>query len=183
MSAHGVPVRIEVSGGEQFERWLRDIALSRPAVLEVGFFEDAWYPDGTPVAQVAAWQEYGTDVAPARPFMRPTFDEKGGDWLATFIAQIASGASMAGAFRAMGNQARGDIADDIANGDHLELSPVTLMVRKMQDETPGLVVTGSTVAEARLRVLSGEQGATGSRARPLMDTTLMFRSVAFEVTE
>ena len=51
--------------------------------VAVGFFSSAKYPDGTPVTNVAAWNEYGTNASserpfdvPARPFMRPTVAEE-----------------------------------------------------------------------------------------------------------
>ena len=37
--------------------------------VKVGFFATARYPDRTPVTNVAAWNQYGTKRAPARPFM------------------------------------------------------------------------------------------------------------------
>ena len=44
--------------------------------VEIGFFATAKYPDGTPVAAVAAWNEFGTRRpngrvgTPSRPFFR-----------------------------------------------------------------------------------------------------------------
>lgn len=38
--------------------------------MSVGFFSTAKYPDGTPVAAVAAWNEFGTSRIPERPFFR-----------------------------------------------------------------------------------------------------------------
>jgi len=44
---------------------LEDVAV------EVGVFADAGnYPNGTPIAEVAAYQEFGTQNMPAQPFMR-----------------------------------------------------------------------------------------------------------------
>ena len=40
--------------------------------VNVGFFDTDQYPDGTYVAQVAYWNEFGTKGMPARPFMRQT---------------------------------------------------------------------------------------------------------------
>ena len=45
-------------------------------MVEVGFYDKAKYPDGTPVTNVAAWNEFGTESklgnvqSPARPFFR-----------------------------------------------------------------------------------------------------------------
>lgn len=54
--------------------------LGKGKVLQVGFFEGAKYPDTTPIAQVALWNEYGTVTSPPRPFMRATIDTKGPEW-------------------------------------------------------------------------------------------------------
>ncbi|MGF6633530.1 hypothetical protein [Paraburkholderia sp. MM6662-R1] len=52
------------SGGEKLEAYLRELAakIAQPGTLEVGFMEDATYPDGTPVALIAAMNEFGGDV-------------------------------------------------------------------------------------------------------------------------
>ena len=50
----------------------------REGIVRVGFFEGIRYDDGTPVAKVARWNEFGTRVEhgiPERPFMRPAVFE------------------------------------------------------------------------------------------------------------
>ena len=50
--------------------------MSGPKKVQIGFFDTARYPDGTPVTNVAAWNEFGTQrpngsvLAPERPFFR-----------------------------------------------------------------------------------------------------------------
>lgn len=56
-------------GGEALEKKLREYAqkLGKGELLKVGFLEGATYPDGTPVAQIAAVQEFGGEIdVPAR---------------------------------------------------------------------------------------------------------------------
>lgn len=50
-----------VTGGAKFAKAMEDMArqLSRPATLRLGFLRNATYPDGKPVAMIAAIQEYG----------------------------------------------------------------------------------------------------------------------------
>ena len=48
--------------------------------VRVGFLEGATYPDGTPVAQVAFWNEYGTASSPPRPFFRNMVQVKSKTW-------------------------------------------------------------------------------------------------------
>lgn len=59
---------------------LAQIARSMDASVEVGFLEDATYPDGTPVAAVAAFNEYGTTTAPPRPFFRNMIAKESPSW-------------------------------------------------------------------------------------------------------
>jgi hypothetical protein len=59
-----------LSGGNKLEKALADIAKKMSGSLKVGFLEGATYPDGTSVAQVAFWNEYGTSNTEMRPFFR-----------------------------------------------------------------------------------------------------------------
>lgn len=71
-----------IKGGDKLRKALDDIAkkLDKGGTLSVGFLENATYPDGTPVALVAASNEYGTDKIPARPFFRDMIAAKSDDW-------------------------------------------------------------------------------------------------------
>ena len=61
------------------------IALSKykemNASVRVGVLENATYPDGTPVAMVAFWNEYGTRTSPVRAFFRTTVSEQKKNWV------------------------------------------------------------------------------------------------------
>lgn len=59
-----------VWGGQILKRTLRRAGRGSVKKVKVGLFSSARYPDGTPVTNVAAWNEFGTSRAPARPFMR-----------------------------------------------------------------------------------------------------------------
>lgn len=48
--------------------------------MRVGFLEDATYPDGQPVAQVAAHLNYGTSKMPPRPFFRQFIAQNKDGW-------------------------------------------------------------------------------------------------------
>ena len=71
-------------GGENVTRVLERIAdrVTRPATLRVGFLEGATYPDGKPVAMIAAIQEFGAPRAniPPRPFFRNMIAKKSKEW-------------------------------------------------------------------------------------------------------
>ena len=67
----------QVTGGKKLRRTISNAkrAAARSAdKLEVGFFETAKYPDGTPVAAVAAWAEFGTEGIPERPYFRQALE-------------------------------------------------------------------------------------------------------------
>ena len=49
----------KVTGGGRLDKFVRDAETAKPPFIEAGFFSTAKYQDGTPVAYVAAIQEYG----------------------------------------------------------------------------------------------------------------------------
>lgn len=57
--------------------------------LEIGFYDTARYPDGTPVTNVAVWNEFGTRTAegavrtPTRPFFRNALPDIEAEGMAT----------------------------------------------------------------------------------------------------
>jgi len=63
-----------IEGGDRLALALEDISrkLKNNENLKVGFFEDQTYEDGTPVAMIAAVQDYGSPSLgiPPRPFFR-----------------------------------------------------------------------------------------------------------------
>lgn len=81
-----------VDGGEQLQRALRQIArkLSSSATLRVGFLEGATYPNGTPVAMVAAIQNYGAPKVgiPPRPFFTNMVRKRSRDWAKAIRADL-----------------------------------------------------------------------------------------------
>jgi hypothetical protein len=74
----------KITGGKKFNAAMRDLSrkLSRGDVrLRVGFLEKATYPNGTPVAMIAAINEYGRPpVQPPRPFFRNMITAKKDEW-------------------------------------------------------------------------------------------------------
>lgn len=65
----------------KYRRSRYDINKLKCGIVRVGWFSGYRYEDGTPVAAVAQWNEFGTPNAkypiPARPFMRPMFHTQG----------------------------------------------------------------------------------------------------------
>lgn len=73
-----------IKGGDKLEKALAELTLkiNNAATLKVGFLSKAKYPDGTPVALVAAVQDYGAPRAgiPPRPFFRNMVKAKSPEW-------------------------------------------------------------------------------------------------------
>lgn len=127
--------------------------------VEVGFFSDARYSDGTPVTNVAAWNEFGTRTRngqvdiPSRPFYRNSFDE-------------------------LEDNARATLKEAV--------DPATMVVSPDLAEVIGLqsqeIVKSSIV---RLRVPPNAPStirAKGS-SNPLIDTGFMRNSVTYKVNK
>lgn len=70
-----------LSGGEALMTRLKEIAESMGGgAVSVGFMANATYPDGTPVAAVAFWNEYGGMNRPPRPFFRGMISRESPTW-------------------------------------------------------------------------------------------------------
>lgn len=72
-----------LKGGAGLKRALEKIAKSvKAGEVQVGFMAEATYPDGTPVAAVAFWNEYGvpTRNQPSRPYFRNMIAAESPTW-------------------------------------------------------------------------------------------------------
>lgn len=154
--------------------------VSRVKGVKVGIFPDAVYPDGTPVAQAAHFAEYGTVTEQPRPFMRQTVEWERDDIGKLIVQKLKEhDGDMTQALLNAGETMASRMKVMLASGDFDPLSPTTLILRKWVDE--GRItreeITAATVGEAARAAEMGEHGATGERARPLLDTHLMYDSI------
>jgi len=73
-----------VKGGDKIAKVLASIGkgLESGKLVRVGFLENATYPDGKPVAMIAAIQDFGAPGAgiPPRPFFRNMIRMKKREW-------------------------------------------------------------------------------------------------------
>jgi len=70
-----------LSGSDGVMKALEAIARKMGGgTVSVGFMGGATYPDGTPVAAVAYWNEYGNVEQPARPFFRQMIAKESQTW-------------------------------------------------------------------------------------------------------
>lgn len=178
---------LELKGGERLQKKLADIArkLGARRAVRAGFLENATYPDGTSVAQVAAMQNFGTSTAPPRAFFTNVIKQKSPEW-AVILMQLLKNTDydVDRAMNQMGAVMAGQIRQAIVDMNDPALSPITLMLRKIKDERGdpnGTTITAATLGEAAQRVAAGEQGVSGTRAKVLVDTAHMLNSVDHEV--
>ena len=126
--------------------------------LKVGFIDGATYPDGAPVAMVAATNEYGNPAnnQPPRPFFRNAIAEHESEWLDAISRGLQKGVSLDDVLAVVGERAVGDVVQSIATLMDPPLSPATIASRKSKGN---------------------------SSIKPLVDTKVMIRDVHYEVGE
>lgn len=154
---------------------------------KVGWFETAIYPDGRPVAAVAAGNELGiaSRSIPPRPFFRPTIaDKQPAAWpaiAATLSKRVLAGQMTAhDAIDTFGKFVEGDIALKIRSITSPPLSPITLGARKYREQ--GKKVTGATIGEIARKLKEGKLDVSGVSNKPLVDSALMIDTLT-HVTE
>jgi hypothetical protein len=133
--------------------------------VTAGFFESAKYANGTPVAYIAAIQEFGYPEGniPSRPFFRNAIkanEQKWGDIAGRLIESAIEGKlSESQALEQLGSMIKGDIQESIIDGDFESLKQSTLVARQSRKRTAGVA------------------------NKPLIDTGHMMRSVDYTVEE
>ncbi len=177
---------VGLTGGDALRAKLEEIArqIEGSHTLRVGFLEGATYPDedGTSVAQVAWWLNYGTKSAPPRPFITNMIAAKSPKW-GDNLARIlqANGFDVPNALAQMGEGISDQLRQSIVDLNAPALSPITLMLRQMRIEDPHLSITGSVVGEAAARVAAGDDYSSAS-TKVGVYTGHLLNSISYEVT-
>lgn len=170
--------------GDRVAKKIADRVKKMSGHVDVGFMEDATYPDGTPVAAVAFWNNYGHGgqfPAPPRPFFSDMITKEKPTWGKKMVAASkVDGMDGPKILKAMGEDIQGALIQSIRDTNTPALSPTTLMLRKMFGNQPEKIKRGD-VLEAQRRVAAGEQGATGTQAKPLDWTGHMINSTTYRV--
>lgn len=149
--------------GDGFDKLKKTLDEISKLKLQVGFFDQAKYPDGTPIAYVAAIQEFGTPHIPPRSFIRPTIAERRQAWAEQmrlgFTKALEGSIDPKTVLEAVGEGVRGDIKKTIAQVNNPALADATIKARRSRKVNPNESV------------------------KPLIDTGQMFNSVEFIVTK
>lgn len=167
-------------GGDRLQKRLAEITVraKKAAALNVGFLSSAKYPDGTFVATIAAYQEFGAPAAgiPPRPFFRPMIEAKKDKWPAALGAALkAADYDSEKALGQAGAGIQGQLQKSITDTNSPPDSPVTDLLKQ---RFPMGGQTFDDVMQAREDVA---KGVTAPASKPLVHTGVMLRSVNFEV--
>lgn len=146
---------VEITGGTKLANALARISenLTNAASVKVGFFAEATYPDGTSVASVAAFNEFGVPShgQPPRPFFRTMIRQKSDEWgPATAALLKANDYDAHKTLELVGEGIAGQLRQSIVDLDGPPLAPSTI--------------------------------ARKGHGKPLVDTGQMLNSVGVEVT-
>lgn len=132
---------------------IRNAAKLDGQEVSIGFHGDDYYPDGTPVVDVAVYNEYGTRNAPARPFMATTATRYAAETKAAMAkrghAVMQGHETATGAMQALGSEYAEHIRTTIRMGPWVPNAPSTLRQKQGDD--------------------------------PLIDTKVMIHSIGFRV--
>lgn len=167
------------------------LAGLKNAETKVGVIDAVKYEDGTPVAYVAAVQEFGVPrrSIPPRPVFRPTIAEKSDVWRAKMdqlARKLEQGTSTTEAMELIGMLAAGDIRKKYSSITSPPLSLVTLRLRKLKRE--GVKVTGKLVGAVHRamntvgpkREGSDSSDISGVSTKPLVFDGILLGSITSE---
>jgi len=163
-------VSVKRTGGKSWKKALEPYRNSGRMQVKIGVLEGATYPDGTPVAAIAAVHEFGTAHVPARSFMRSTLAAKKESWGKGLAYQLKASGNVKTALTALGEVASKDIQKAIEDG----LSP------KLKDETVAAKIrrgkSNTTVNNKRNLGISRPE-------LPLVATGTLQEAIDYEVVE
>ena len=125
--------RLELSGGEALQDRLKEIMqkAGKAGTVSVGFMAGATYQDKdqTPIAMVAAIQEYGAPAAgiPSRPFFRNMIAKESPRW-GKELGRLAvhTDYDVAQTLDGMGQIIQGQLKESIIEFNSVPLAPATI---------------------------------------------------------
>ena len=143
-----------MSIADSVARALKEIAERNLASVEVGFLEDATYDDGTPVAAVAFWNEYGNGSAPPRPFFRTMIEAEKASWTPMLAAAYKhTNGDGEKALRIVGDNIQGALIQSINDLTSPPLAPSTIAAKGFDKP---LIDTSHMVNSTGVRVVKGK---------------------------
>lgn len=133
---------------QELDKKMKNLIKNSKEILEVGFFENSKYQNGTNVASVAKFHEYGTINIPARPFFRLALkNEK--KWLDYFKITLIQNNNLNLTLLKLGELTRGDIVKSITQ---LSNPPLKASTIKRKGSSKPLIDTGFLRANVNFRI-------------------------------
>lgn len=150
---------------------IEQVKSAEKKVVRIGVVEHQYYDDSTPVAYVAAVQEYGspTNNIPPRPFFRPTIAEQAKNWANVGRKKLKRGASGEDMLNAIGEQASSDIQQKISEITDPPLSLATKIARNRKAHK-----SKDGKRKRRPKAIS---------IKPLVDSGLLHASISHQVVD
>lgn len=153
-------ITASVQGGSALHRHLLEIErrLGQGAHVGVGFFASEKYPEkegdtSLPVAQVAFWNQYGTLISPARPFITTMLEKRSPRWgvgLGNALRKADYDATVA--LAAMGEVMQGQMRKEIQEWTDPPNADSTIAKKK---SSKPLIDTGQMYRAVDFQVLTG----------------------------
>ena len=101
-------------GGKGWEQFLRAYRVS--PTLHVGILENSAHAEtGENPALYAASREFGSELSPPRPFMRPAIQEQGYGWTQYLAASLRTGMPVPQAMELLGARMTADMQEALRN--------------------------------------------------------------------
>lgn len=131
-------VSAKLTGGGKLLTRLKK--MSGKGRVTAGFYKDAKYENGTPVATVAAANNFGTEDSggfiPPRPFFTDAVTENSEKWVRGFGKMIANGKDVDTSLQLVGEKMRSDIICKIDVNDYLPNAESTIKQSKNPNKQP-----------------------------------------------
>jgi hypothetical protein len=143
-----------IKGGSIFASFIRGITegMTKASVVDIGFLENASYPDGTQVALVAAVQEFGSSSRgiPPRPFFRHMIAAHKGEWPdAAKQLLVDNNYDSTRTLQKMGEGIKGQLQQSIVDTNSPPLAPTTIAAKGFDKP---LIDTGQMINSVDYRV-------------------------------
>lgn len=123
-----------LKGGDRVDAYMAKIAarIKKTGMVRVGFLEGSTYPDGTPVAMIAAIQNFGAPAMgiPPRPFFSNMIAAKSANW-GPSLARILqnTGYDVPKSLGQLGKGIAGQLRQSIVDTNEPPLAPATIAAK------------------------------------------------------
>lgn len=160
--------KLHISTTDKDKGWSKivgQVGKCDKSFVQVGIQAGDIYQDGTSIADIAYYNEFGTDTIPSRPFMRQTFEKKNVELskhvAAEYQAVLEGRKTIDFALNLLGAWYQTQIQNEIRDGDWTPNASVTIARKEAKrapgnhDETKPLIDTGRMLASVRYVVKMG----------------------------